>query len=55
MNQRYLSESAGLGDEEIHIPDWHKFLVRERLVQFKKDPDTAMDFDAAMDDIEEEL
>ena len=53
MNQRCLSESAGLGDEEIQIPDWHKFLVRERLVQFKKDPDTAMDFDSAMEEIDD--
>ncbi len=45
----------GLGDKEVDIPDWHKDLVRKRLDQYHKDPDTALDFDAAMDDIEKEL
>ncbi len=39
----------------MDVPDWHKDLVRKRLEEFQKDPDIAMDFDSAMDDIEKEL
>lgn len=41
--------------EESNIPDWHKNLVRERLKDYKKNDRTAMDFDAAIDDIEKDL
>jgi hypothetical protein len=41
--------------EEISIPEWHKDLVLKRLEDYKKNPGSAMDFDAAMDDIEKEL
>ena len=41
--------------EEVNIPEWHKDLVRQRLNDYKKNPDSTMDFDAAMDDIEKEL
>ncbi len=41
--------------EEVNIPEWHKDLVRQRLNDYKKNPDSAMDLDAAMDDIEKEL
>ncbi len=41
--------------EIIDIPEWHKDLVRQRLDDYKKNPGSAMDFDAAMDDIEKEL
>jgi hypothetical protein len=41
--------------EEISIPDWHKDLVLNRLEDYKQNPDSAMDFDSAMDDIEREL
>lgn len=49
------SKYKGLGDEEVHVPDWHKDLVRKRLDEYRKDPGIAMDFDSAMDDIEKEL
>lgn len=45
----------GIEQEEIYIPEWHKNIVRERLTEYKKDPGQAMDFDAAMDDIEKAL
>jgi hypothetical protein len=45
----------GLEEEEVDVPDWHKDLVRKRLDQYRKDPDAAMDFDSAMDDIEKGL
>ena len=41
--------------EEISVPEWHKDLVLKRLEDYKQNPDSAMDFDSAMDDIEKEL
>jgi hypothetical protein len=41
--------------EEVSIPEWHKELVLKRLEDYKQNPGSAMDFDAAMDDIEKEL
>jgi len=41
--------------EEVSVPEWHKDLVLERLEDYKQNPDSAMDFDTAMDDIEKEL
>lgn len=41
--------------EENNIPDWHKDMVRERLENYRKNPDSALDFDAALNDIEKEL
>ncbi len=39
----------------VNVPEWHKDLVRQRLDDYKKNPSSALDFDAAMDDIEKEL
>ena len=41
--------------EEINVPEWHKDLVLKRLEDYKKNPNSAKDFDAAMDDIEKDL
>jgi hypothetical protein len=41
--------------EDIDIPEWHKDLVRKRLDDYKKNPGSALNFDAAMDDLEKEL
>jgi hypothetical protein len=41
--------------EDIDIQEWHKDLVIQRLDDYKNNPDSAMDFDSAMDDIEREL
>jgi hypothetical protein len=41
--------------EEVDIPQWQKKIVKERLVEYNKNPGTAMDFNTAMDDIESEL
>ena len=41
--------------EEISVPEWHKDVVLKRLEDYKQNPDSAMDFDSAMDDIEKEL
>ncbi len=45
----------GIEQEEVDIPERHKDLVRQRLEDYRKDPNSAIDFDAAMDDIEKEL
>lgn len=45
----------GLEEEDVTIPHWHKKVVRERIDDYRKDPGSALDFDSAMDDIENEL
>ncbi len=45
----------GIEDEEIDIPEWHKDIVKERIADYKKNSDKALDFDRAIDDIEKEL
>ena len=45
----------GIEQEEKNIPEWHKNLVRDRLEDYKRDPDSATDFDSAMDEIEQDL
>lgn len=42
-------------DEQVNIPDWQINEVRERLEDYKSNPDQAMDFDTAMDDIEKTM
>ena len=41
--------------EEISIPEWHKNLVLKRLENYNQNPDSAINFDSAIDDIEKEL
>ncbi len=41
--------------EDISIPEWHKDLVRERIDDYKQNPASSMDFDAALDEIEKAL
>lgn len=45
----------GLEEEDVTIPHWHKKVVRERIDDYRKDPGSALDFDSAMDDIENGL
>ena len=45
----------GIEEEHIDIPEQHKEIVRERMKEYKKNPDIALDFDQAMDDIEKSL
>lgn len=45
----------GIEQDEVDVPGWHKDIVRKRLDDYKKNPDQALDFDSAMDDIEKEL
>jgi len=41
--------------EQFDIPDWQKEEVRQRMEDHKENPEEALDFDAAMDDIEDNL
>lgn len=45
----------GIEQNETDIPDWHKDEVRKRFKDYKNNPDIAIDFDEAMDDIEKGL
>jgi len=37
------------------IPGWHKDIVRQHLVDYDNNPEQALDFEFAMDDIEKAL
>lgn len=41
--------------EENNIQSWQKEEVRKRLDDYKNNPELALDFDIAMDDIEKDL
>jgi hypothetical protein len=41
--------------EEIDTPEGHENIVRERLNAYAKNPSSAIDFDSALDDVEENL
>ncbi|WP_461532742.1 addiction module protein [Sinomicrobium sp.] len=41
--------------EQFDIPDWQIDEVNERLENYKKEPEQAIDFDSAIDDIEKDL
>jgi hypothetical protein len=45
----------GIEQEVNDIPQWHKNLVRERLAEYEKNPDSALDFDDSIDEIEKQL
>ncbi|MDT8394663.1 MAG: addiction module protein [Bacteroidales bacterium] len=49
------SKYKGIEQEELDIPEWHIKLVQQRLEDYRKNPDSAMDFDSALNDIEKEL
>jgi hypothetical protein len=41
--------------EHIDIPNWQIEEARKRLEEYKNNPEVALDFDSAMDDIERDL
>jgi hypothetical protein len=49
------SKYKGIEQDQINIPDWQMKEVRKRLKDHKNNPEQALDFDSAMDDIEKEL
>lgn len=49
------SKYKGIDQEEIDIPGWQIQEVQERMEAYKSNPEQALDFDTAMDDIEKDL
>jgi len=45
----------GIAEAEIGIPQWQKDIVRSRLDSYNTNPEQAIGFDEAMDDIEKDL
>lgn len=45
----------GIEDEQIQIPDWQMEEVLRRIEDYENNPEQALDFDSAMDEIEKEL
>ncbi len=39
----------------INIPEWHKGIIDQRLADKENNPDSIIDFDQAIDDIEKHL
>jgi len=44
-----------IDETDIYIPQEQKDIVNERLEEYNEDPDSALDFDSAMNDIEKDL
>lgn len=49
------SKYQDIDKESPEVPEWHKETVRQRMDDYKNNPDQAVDFDAAMNDIEKDL
>lgn len=49
------SKYKGIDQEQTDIPAWQIEEVRKRLQDYRNEPGQALDFDAAMDDIEKGL
>ncbi|MEM6767770.1 MAG: addiction module protein [Bacteroidota bacterium] len=45
----------GIDDESAFIPQWHRELVSQRLIDYQNDPSKALDFDQAMEEIDQQL
>ena len=45
----------GIDQEQIDIPAWQMQEVRKRLDDYNNNPEQALDFNTAMDDIEKDL
>lgn len=41
--------------EGMDIPEWHKEIIDLRMSDYEKNPDQALNFDLAMDEIEKNL
>lgn len=53
--QEWNSIKSRYQDIEQDFPEWHKEIVLKRMEDYKKNPDQAMDFDQALDEIEKDL
>jgi hypothetical protein len=39
----------------IEVPEWHKGIVQERMENYRKNPNQAMDFDETIREIENDI
>lgn len=46
------SKFKGIEEEELSVPQWHKDIVMQRLADYKTNPEQAIDFDTAIDEID---
>jgi hypothetical protein len=53
--EKLKEKFKGLGDIQENIPEWHIKLVNERLEEYEKNPDSSLDFNSEIDNIEKEL
>ena len=53
--KRKYSELEKEENQMIDIPDWHKGIIDQRLDEKENNPDSMIDFDQAIDDIEKQL
>ncbi len=53
--KRKYSELEEEENQMIDIPDWHKGIIDQRLAEKENNPDSMIDFDQAIDDIEKQL
>jgi|GEM_PF-2545679 len=49
-----IADNSDEASEDV-IPQWHKDIVRQRLQDYKKNNEQAIDFDIAIDEIENDL
>lgn len=55
INKKIAISNKGIDQEELNIPSWQMDIAIARLEEYDKNPDQAMDFDTAMDEIEADL
>ena len=53
--KRKYSELYKEESQMINIPEWHKGIIDQRLADKENNPDSMIDFDQAIDDIEKHL
>lgn len=41
--------------KDFNVPEWQKSIVKERLSDYYKNSNIALDFDSAMDELEKEV
>lgn len=49
------SKYQDIDKESPEVPEWHKDTVRERMSDYKKNPEKTIDFDQGLKDIEKDL
>ena len=50
-----IEKLTDLQNDEIEVHQWQKDILDERLSDYKNNPEQVLDFDTAMDEIENEL